>query len=123
MNPKTGEIYAMATNHGYDLSDPYNVSSWYDQDEVDALSEEEQAVVYNDMWSNFCVSYAFELGSTFKPITVSAALETGSINPDDTFYCDGLMSLSLIPGSTAIISMVMAWRPYGRPFRTPATMP
>ena len=89
MNPKTGEIYAMATNHGYDLSDPYNVSSWYDQDEVDALSEEEQAVVYNDMWSNFCVSYAFELGSTFKPITVSAALETGSINPDDTFYCDG----------------------------------
>lgn len=62
MNPKTGEIYAMATNHGYDLSDPYNVSSWYDQDEVDALSEEEQAVVYNDMWSNFCVSYAFELG-------------------------------------------------------------
>ena len=35
------------------------------------------------------LSYAFEPGSTFKPVTVSAAIETGSIEPDDTFYCDG----------------------------------
>lgn len=89
MNPKTGEIYAMATNHSYDLSDPYDVSSWYEEKDLETLTDEEKAEVYNDLWSNFCVSYAFEPGSTFKPITVSSAIETGSIDPDDTFYCDG----------------------------------
>ena len=77
MNPKTGEIYAMATNHSYDLSDPYDVSSWYEEKDLETLTDEEKAEVYNDLWSNFCVSYAFEPGSTFKPITVSSAIETG----------------------------------------------
>ena len=107
MNPKTGEIYAMATNHSYDLSDPYDVSSWYEEKDLETLTDEEKAEVYNDLWSNFCVSYAFEPGSTFKPITVSSAIETGSIDPDDTFTVT-VMSSSQIPGSTVTMLMVMA---------------
>ena len=59
-NPQNGEIYAMATNHSYDLSDPYDVSSWYEEKDLETLTDEEKAEVYNDLWSNFCVSYAFE---------------------------------------------------------------
>jgi stage V sporulation protein D (sporulation-specific penicillin-binding protein) len=43
----------------------------------------------NEIWSNFCVSESYEPGSTFKPITVSSALETGALTGDETFYCDG----------------------------------
>ena len=46
-------------------------------------------MVYNDMWSNFCVSYALSLVLPSNRLPYPPALETGSINPDDTFYCDG----------------------------------
>lgn len=32
---------------------------------------------------------SFEPGSTFKPVTVSSALETGALRGDETFECDG----------------------------------
>lgn len=89
MNPKNGEIYAMATNHSYDLNEPYDISSWYEDEALEGLSDQEKSDIYNSLWGNFCVSYAFEPGSTFKPVTVAAALETGSIGADDTFVCDG----------------------------------
>ena len=40
----------------YDLSDPYDVSSWYEEKDLETLTDEEKAEVYNDLWSNFCVS-------------------------------------------------------------------
>lgn len=88
-NPNTGEIYAMATNHGYDLNDPYDMSGSYTQAEQDAMTEQEKSDALNELWNNFCVSDSFEPGSTFKPITVASALETGAIDENDTFYCDG----------------------------------
>lgn len=89
MNPKNGEIYAIATNHSFDLNNPYDVSSWYTEEDLERLTDEEKSEVYNSVWSNFCISYAFEPGSTFKPVTVAAAVETGSVDPDDTYVCDG----------------------------------
>ena len=41
------------------------------------------------MWSNFCVTDAFEPGSVVKPIVMSGALEKGKITVNDTFNCDG----------------------------------
>ena len=35
------------------------------------------------------MSQDFEPGSTFKPVTVSSALESGALTGDETFYCDG----------------------------------
>lgn len=112
-NPNTGEIYAMATNHGFDLNNPQDISEWYTEDELSAkleevksklmeetngkcteeeieeAQEEARSEILNDIWSNFCVTESFEPGSTFKPITVSSALETGALTGDETFYCDG----------------------------------
>jgi len=89
MNPKNGEVYAMATNYGYDLNDPYDISHWYTEEELKTMTDEEKAQAYYSVWSNFCVSHAFEPGSTFKPITVAAALETASVGEHASYVCDG----------------------------------
>ena len=88
-NPKTGEIYAMATNQGFDLNNPHDLTKRYTETDIKAMSEKEIAEALNQIWSNFCVSEAFEPGSTVKPITVSSALETGALKGDEMFYCDG----------------------------------
>ena len=93
-DPKTGEILAMATNHSYDLNNPQDLSDLYTDAEMSALSQTEEGQkelsdALADKWSNFCVSQDFEPGSTFKPVTVSSALESGALTGDETFYCDG----------------------------------
>ena len=93
-DPKTGEILAIATNHSYDLNNPQDLSDLYTDAEVSALSQTEEGQkelsdALADKWSNFCVSQDFEPGSTFKPVTVSSALESGALTGDETFYCDG----------------------------------
>lgn len=93
-NPKTGEIYGMSTNQGFDLNNPQDLSSWYTEAELDGMSEEEIVEALNEKWGNYCVSEAFEPGSTFKPITVSSALEMGVIAEDETFFCDGGMFIT-----------------------------
>ena len=40
-------------------------------------------------WRNRCVSDGYEPGSTFKTITLAAALEEGAVNLNNTFYCAG----------------------------------
>ena len=40
------------------------------------MSDEEQLEILNSMWNNFCVSDTYEPGSTFKPFTIAAGLET-----------------------------------------------
>ncbi len=89
MNPNNGSIYAMATNSGFNLNDPMDLSDWYTESEIKSMTEEEYVEALNAMWSNFCVSDGIEPGSTFKPITVSSALECGAVTTDDHFYCDG----------------------------------
>ncbi|MCD7818334.1 MAG: cell division protein FtsI [Lachnospiraceae bacterium] len=95
MDPNTGGILAMATNQSYDLEDPDSVIyDWYTESEIqDLKNEDEDGSAYNavlyDLWSNFCVSDSYEPGSTFKPITMSAALEIGAVSTSDSFVCDG----------------------------------
>ncbi len=88
-NPQNGEILAMATDRGFDLNDPQNLSEWYTDEEVESMTDEEHVEALNEMWYNYCVSEAFEPGSTFKPVTVSSALEIGALTGDETFICDG----------------------------------
>lgn len=89
MNPNTGGIYAMATNSGYDLNKPQDLSAWYTESEVKSMTEKEYVDALNGMWNNFCVSDGIEPGSTFKPMTVASALECGAVNKSSGFLCDG----------------------------------
>ncbi len=89
MDPNSGSILAMGTNSSFNLNDPMNLNDWYTESEIKSMTEEEYVDALNAMWSNFCVSDSIEPGSTFKPITVSSALECGAVTANDHFYCDG----------------------------------
>ena len=89
MNPNTGGILAMATNSGYDLNNPQDLSAWYTESQIKSMTDEEYVDALNDLWGNYCVSDAIEPGSTFKPITVASALECGAVTRNSWFTCDG----------------------------------
>ncbi|WP_148134302.1 stage V sporulation protein D [Candidatus Formimonas warabiya] len=69
MQPKTGEILALANRPTYDSN---NYAKFDPQ-----------------TWRNIAVSNTYEPGSTFKIITTAAALEEGVVKPDDRFYDPG----------------------------------
>ncbi len=102
MNVKDGSILAMATNKGYDCSDPYNLSMHYTEEQIAAMKEEQVVVneetgetisrysyVLNQLWRNFCLSDTFEPGSVAKPFTVAMCLEEGTAEEGDTWLCEG----------------------------------
>jgi|GEM_PF-36447 cell division protein ftsI/penicillin-binding protein 2 len=89
MDPNSGEILAMATSKTYDLNNPRNIEKYYTQDDFNALDENGQNEIMNDIWRNYCVSDTYEPGSPSKIFTVAAALEEGSVKPEDSFFCDG----------------------------------
>lgn len=65
--PHTGEILSL-------VNYPFFDSNHYNQYSIDQLT-------------NKAVTNIYEPGSVFKPITVCAALDTGSITPNDKFNC------------------------------------
>ncbi|MCR5212109.1 MAG: penicillin-binding protein 2, partial [Lachnospiraceae bacterium] len=89
MDPSNGEILAMATYPTFDLNSPRDLSAFYSEEEYKALTSEEQFNALNTIWQNYCVSHSFEPGSTFKPFTIAAGLETGTVKGDEVFECDG----------------------------------
>jgi stage V sporulation protein D (sporulation-specific penicillin-binding protein) len=89
MDPDNAEILAMDSTGWYDLNDPRDLSDRVDEEVLRGMTDEERLNELNAMWRNYCISDAFEPGSTFKPVTVAAALETDVIQQDDTFVCDG----------------------------------
>lgn len=73
LNVKTGEISAMAKTPSYDLADiPRN-----DVNMLNAYSK------------NTMIVDVYEPGSTFKIFTTAAAIESGSVNDESTFFCPG----------------------------------
>lgn len=93
MDPYTGEVYAMAESHSFDLNNPNEIPEWETDTKYtenwDQLSSEEQLEYLNTMWKNFCVSDTYEPGSIFKPMVVAAGLEEGVITPNSSFPCGG----------------------------------
>lgn len=89
MNPNTGAILAEASYPDFDLNNPRDLSILYSEEQWKAMSEEEQLNAMNDLWRNFCVSDTFEPGSTVKPMTVAAGLESGTLQGDETYGCYG----------------------------------
>ncbi len=99
MDPNNGEIIAMASNQEYDLNNPRDLSGIVDAAELSVMTDEQKIEALNTLWKNDVISYTFEPGSTFKPMTVAAGLEENIISEDDTFYCDGF---EVYPGNKPI---------------------
>lgn len=89
MDPNSGEVLAEASYPNFDLNNPRDLSSLYTEETLKKMSEDERLEAMNTLWRNFCVSDAFEPGSTMKPFTVAAGLETGTLNGNETYVCGG----------------------------------
>ena len=109
MDVNSGQILAMANLGSYD---PNNYQEIYDQELAGQLEEQYQDALlldkdsdayqeamsaYNQavaaerlrQWRNRCVSDGYEPGSTFKLVTLAAALDCGAVTENSTFYCGG----------------------------------
>ena len=73
LQAKTGNVLALSSKPSFDLND-------VPRDDLDALFENSKLKAITDI---------YEPGSTFKILTVAAALESGVVTLDDTFYCPG----------------------------------
>lgn len=89
MNPNTGEILAESSYPNYDLNTPRDLTKYYTDEEIASMTEEEKAETLSSLWKNFCVNDSFEPGSTIKPFTMANGLDTGVINGDETYTCNG----------------------------------
>lgn len=94
MNPQNAEVLAMANYPNYDSSNPRDLSAYYTQEEIDAMDDDAELDALNQLWSNFCITYTYEPGSTVKPFTVACGLDTGTLDPNGTFICDGYETIS-----------------------------
>lgn len=127
MNAKTGEILAMATLGSYDpnnyleLADP-DAASQVELLRQSYLSQPEGSEAYEagkqaytealsaarlKQWRNRVLSDGYEPGSTFKVLTMAAALDCGAIDLNTSFYCSGSEQ---IPGRSQLLH---CWRSQG----------
>lgn len=106
MNPKTGDILAMAGYPNYNLNEPYETTIEELKGNWDNMSETDQVKEMQKVWRNKAVADTYEPGSTFKLITASAALEEGITTTDKEgeFCCTG--------GITIAGVRISCWRYY-----------
>ena len=127
MHAKTGEILAMATLGSYDpnayleIADA-DTAAQLEQLRLSYLSHPVDSALYESgqknylqalsaarlkQWRNRCLSDGYEPGSTFKVMTMAAALDCGAINLNTSFYCKGAEQ---IPGRSQLLH---CWRSAG----------
>jgi len=94
MDPKTGDILAMAVTPNYDPNNPRVPLNPAQAAYVESLPDSEKIKYWNTMWRNPLVSDVYEPGSTFKLLTTSMALEEGVTSLKDHFVCTGHFNVS-----------------------------
>ena len=127
MNAKTGEILAMATLGSYDPNNYLELTDPETIEEVEQLKQSYLALpedseeyaegkkLYTDalsaarlkQWRNRVLSDGYEPGSTFKVLTMAAALDCGAIDLNTSFHCSGSEQ---IPGRSQLLH---CWRSAG----------
>ncbi|MBQ6312549.1 MAG: penicillin-binding protein 2, partial [Lachnospiraceae bacterium] len=93
MNPNNGEILAEASYPTFNLNKPDDLSAFYTEEQLKEMDDEQKNQFMNQLWNNFCVSGTYEPGSTFKPFTVAAGLESGAVKGDETYECLGALQV------------------------------
>ena len=137
MHAKTGEILAMATLGSYDPNNYQEISDPETAKELESLKQtclarpegsEDYASAkrrYTDaltaarlkQWRNRVLSDGYEPGSTFKIMTMAAALDCGAIDLNTSFHCSGAEQ---IPGRSQLLH---CWRSAGHgPEQTPQAL-
>lgn len=96
INPKNGDILAMAGYPNYDLNSPYTINDEALSLRWQELSSKEKNEALQKMWRNKAISDTYEPGSTFKLVTASAALEEGITDTDNSgeFCCTGSITIA-----------------------------
>lgn len=113
MDIHDGSVLAMATNEQFDCSDPYDLSTYYTDEEIAAYKEQmvdsntgeivdentegaisKYSYLLNQRWRNFCLSDTYEPGSVAKPFTVAMCLEEGVVNENSSWQCDGSLQVA-----------------------------
>jgi len=114
MNVKTGEILAMATLGGYDPNQYLEIADPETAQELEQLRSDGNEVYQKALgearlkqWRNRCLSDGYEPGSTFKVLTMAAALDSGAITLETPFHCSGAEQ---IPGRA---QRLHCWRSTG----------
>ena len=97
MNPKNGDILALAGYPNYNLNEPYSANTDELKELWDSMTQEDKTKNLQAMWRNKAISDTYEPGSTFKLVTASASLDTGIVtSPDNSgeFCCTGSIDVA-----------------------------
>lgn len=97
MNPKTGDILAMATYPNYNLNEPYEPNTEELKEQWNSLEQKDKTTALQQMWRNKAITDGYEPGSTFKLITSSAAIEEGIVTDTEKtgeFSCTGSIEIA-----------------------------
>ena len=96
MNPKTGDILAMAGYPNYNLNEPYEPYTDDLKAIWDTLPDKEQTAELQKVWRNKAIADTYEPGSVFKLLTASAAIEEGIAEPDkpNQYNCSGSIEVA-----------------------------
>lgn len=89
MNPKTGDILAMATSPEFDPNSPDEPYDDKDKKKFKKMTQEEKTEYLSRMWTVNGISSVYEPGSTFKLITAASALESATANSKSRYNCNG----------------------------------
>ena len=91
LDPKTGDVLAIAGYPNYNLNKPFDPSTDELKQIWDTLPSSERNKERMKVWRNKAVTDTYEPGSTFKLITTAAALQEGITTPDrkGEFCCTG----------------------------------
>lgn len=97
MDPRNGDILAMANYPSYNLNTPYEPYTDELKANWSSLDATEKTTALQGMWRNKAISDTYEPGSVFKTVTASAALQEGLVTDIDQqgqFCCTGAIEVA-----------------------------
>ena len=97
LDVNTGAVLGMASFPNYDLNNPSTIYSQKIKSTIDQLPKEQQPAALSDaqlkQWRNKALNDTYEPGSTFKVLTLAAALDEGVIDMNTTYDCSGAITV------------------------------